>query len=119
MVRIFLNSYSINPISGEEFDLSLNLDFIPEDIEASYNYEKIPDGARKSALNKIIPLGLKMGYEQEKSRVIERTIERALSKLEEKSRDGISAEEASEIASLITSELMPFILHNMTQHDEK
>ena len=78
--------WSFSPVSSftSLTTRSRNFSFFPvdlilsnEDIQATYNYEKIPDGAVADIFNKLIPVGMAASAEKEKNRVINQAVEYA------------------------------------------
>lgn len=57
--EVVKSSYAIDPRTGKELYLSVNLDFNESEIDAFYRYEKIPDGAIEAAFHGVMPAALK------------------------------------------------------------
>ena len=106
----FSNTYGINPISSEELDLGVNLSLTPEDILATYRYEKIPEGSLEKAIHKVIPIGMKRSYEQELNRVVRRAYEHALKESGAKEGDVMTEELARTLSRVIAEQVPPFFL---------
>lgn len=71
------NTYAINPITGEELSLIVELDLSNGDIREAYDYKKIPEGSVEAAFDKVIPTGMKASFEKEKDRVVNQAVKHA------------------------------------------
>jgi HNH endonuclease len=59
--------YAINPLTGKEISgLDLDLALTPQEIQDTYDYKKIPDGAMAEAAGRVIPIGMKNNFERER-----------------------------------------------------
>jgi len=115
----FLNCYAIDPISGSELDLKVDLLLPHEEVIAAYNYERIPQGAVEAAFHKVIPLGMMASFEKEKSRVISQSIDYALKNCGAKEGEMLMPEHVQKLSSLVMEKLEPFILHQISSSRKK
>lgn len=111
----FTNSYAINPIDGSELNLEVELNLSSADIEAAYNYERIPNGSVEAAFDQVISTGMEFSYQKEKSRIIKKAVEYALANCGEKSSDTLTPENIKKLTALIMQQLEPFILHQFSK----
>ena len=59
--------YAINPIAGTEItDLDVDLVLTPQEVQDTYDYKKIPDGAMAAAADRVIPIGMKNAFKRER-----------------------------------------------------
>lgn len=107
----FTHTYAINPVSGSELELSVDINLSLSEIRAAYNYEKIPNGAIEATISSIIPEHLEKHKKQERNRVIDKALLQAFEILGLKEGDQILPEHASQIASTITDEILPLLIH--------
>ena len=107
----FNNTYAIDPISGKEIDLEVDLTLSPEDVGSTFRYEKIPDGAVTAAFSKVIPIALQRSREQEKNRVINEAIEYAFEKCGIKPGEALTPEKIQNVPKFIMEKLQSFLLH--------
>jgi hypothetical protein len=63
-------SYGLNPLTGQTVSVSVTLPFSLDDIQAIYDYRKIPEGAVARAFSEVVPSALERQFEREKTRVI-------------------------------------------------
>lgn len=109
------STHAINPISGEELELSVDLKFSHEDIRAIYDYEKIPQGAVEKAFHEVIPVGIAASVEKEKNRVLDHAINYAFSNCGAKEGEVLTHEHVSKLSGLVMEKLEPFFLHQFSQ----
>lgn len=111
----FTNTYAINPINGEKLDIVVDLIFSNEDIQAIYNYKKIPDGAVADIFNKLIPIGMAASAEKEKSRVINQAVEYAFANCGAEQGGELTQEHKSKLTGLMLEKLEPYIFHQFSK----
>lgn len=107
----FKNCYAINPVDGKEIDIDVELSLSPDDIQATYNYEKIPQGSVEAAFDKVIPAGMTASYEKEKSRILKQAVKYAFINCGAKEGEMLMLEHIKKLPSLIMEKLEPFLLH--------
>lgn len=117
--KLFFNCYAIDPISGKEFDLEIDLLLPQEEVIAAYKYERIPQGAVEAAFHKVIPLGMKASYEKEKNRVIHQSVEYAFKNCGAKEGEMLTPEHVQKLSSLVMEKLEPFIFHQISESKEE
>lgn len=110
----FTNCYAIDPINGAELDLIVNLSLTPEDIRASYNYEKYDINLYKNAIEKIISRAVQASSEKERNRVIDQAVKHAFLNCGAKEGEMLLPEHTNRIANLIFEKLKPFLLHELS-----
>ena len=110
----FQNIYAINPMTGEILELDIDLQLNPNDIQESYNYEKIPEGSVEDALSQVIPTGMKLSVEKEKNRVLESAIQYAFQNCGAKEGELLTEEHMRKVSSLVYEKIKPFLLHQLT-----
>lgn len=106
--------YAIDPISGSELDLEIDLALTQEEVIAAYNYERIPQGLVESAFHKVIPLGMKASFEKEKNRVISQSVEYAFKNCGAKEGEMLMPEHIQKLSAFVMEKLEPFILHQIS-----
>ena len=111
----FTSTYAINPINGEELDLVVDLKLSNEDIQATYNYKKIPDGAVVDIFNKLIPIGMAASAEKEKNRVLNQAVEYAYANCGAEAGRELTQEQKRRLPSLMMEKLEPYLFHLLSQ----
>lgn len=107
------SSYSIDPRTGTELNLSAQLNFSQSEIDAIYNYEMIPDGAIETAFLAVMPAALEKKFEAERNQVITEATEYAFENCGAKYGETLTEDHVKKLSGLITEKLTPFILHNL------
>lgn len=109
----FTHQYAINPVSGAELDLEVKLDLSITEIQAAYDYKAIPDGAIENIMSSIIPVHLKLHSDQERTRVIDIALQKALEEAGIKEGEQILPEHIGKLSSVFTEEVLPLMIHQM------
>lgn len=109
------DTYAINPITGEELTLLVDLNLSNPEIREAYDYKKIPKGSVEAAFNEVIPTGMKASFEKEKDRVLNEAVKHAFENCGAKEGEMLMPEHANKLTGLIMEKLEPFILHQITQ----
>lgn len=109
------STYAINPITGEELSLAVELSLSNEEIREAYDYKKIPDGAVEDAFDKVIPTGMKASFEKEKDRVLSEAVKHAFENCGAKEAEMLMPEHINKLTGLMMEELEPFIRHQFSQ----
>ncbi|MDH0306665.1 HNH endonuclease [Aeromonas caviae] len=109
------NTYAINPITGEELALLIDLNLSNSEIREAYNYKKVPDGSVEAAFSEVIPAGMKASFEKEKDRVINKAVKHAFENCGAKEGEILMPEHIDKLTGLMMEKLEPFILHQLTQ----
>lgn len=109
------NSYSIDPISGKELGLNLDMSLSHDEIKAAYRYEKIPEGAIKAAMDRVMPLAMAAAFEKEKDRVLTAAVEYAFANCGVAEGEIIPPDKAKLLTGLIMEKLMPFLIRHIAQ----
>lgn len=108
-------TYAINPVTGEELDLVVDLNLSNSEIREAYDYKKIPNGSVEAAFHEVIPAGMKASFEKEKDRVLNEAVMHAFENCGAKEGEILMPEHVNKLTSLIMEKLEPFILHQFTQ----
>lgn len=113
------NTYAINPITGEELSLIVELDLSNLDIREAYDYKKIPEGSVEIAFDKVIPTGMKSSFEKEKDRIVNHAVKHAFENCGAKEGEMLMPEHINKLTGLMMEKLEPFILHQFAQSRKK
>lgn len=107
------SSYAIDPRTGKELNLSINLNFNQCEIDAIYRYEMIPDCAIEAAWHAVMPAALKKKDDVERERVIADSIEYAFKNCGAKYGEILTEDQVKKLSSLMLEKLSPYIMHNL------
>jgi hypothetical protein len=108
-------TYAINPVTGEELDLVVDLNLSNSEIREAYDYKKIPNGSVEAAFHEVIPAGMKASFEKEKDRVLNEAVMHAFENCGAKEGEMLMPEHVNKLTGLMMEKLEPFILHQFTQ----
>jgi hypothetical protein len=112
--RSFKAVYAVNPITGREIrHLDIDLALTPQEIQDTYDYKKIPDGAMAEAADSVISIGMKNAFERERKAAIKRAVEYAFAHCGAKEGEMLTDEQKLRLARLVSEQLMPFIMNNV------
>jgi hypothetical protein len=109
------NTYAINPITGEELNLLVDLNLSNSDIREAYDYKKIPSGAVEDVFGKVIPTGMNSSFEKEKERVLNKAVMYAFENCGAKEGEMLLPEHVNKLTGLMMEKLEPFLLHQFSQ----
>ena len=106
------HAHGIDPLIGKPVELSVALPFTLEDIQAIYDYKKIPDGAIARAFSQVIPTGMRRQQEREQERVVFDAVKFAFANCGAKEGEKLTQEQVAKLPGLMVESMMPFIMHN-------
>lgn len=109
----FKNSYSVNPITGEKLNLKVKMNLSSQEIEAAYNYNKIPDGSMEEAFKTVITAGAHHAYNNEMHRVIDGAVKHAFSNSNVKAGEIMTEMQFNHFNSLLWEKVEPFVIANL------
>lgn len=106
-------SYSIDPVTGEELDLTIDLSISQDELIVAERDEKRTFEAVEEALIKVIPIALRDRFTKEKERVIAEAVEYAFKNCGAVEGEILTDEHVRAISRLVMGKLGPFLLHHM------
>ncbi len=107
----FSHCYAIDPVTGEELDIDINLEFTPEDIAAIYAYEKVDDKKVGVALDQLMATWKERDIEKATEHAVKDAAEFAFANCGARPGEIISDEQILKLISLVLERLVPFVLH--------
>jgi hypothetical protein len=105
-------AYGLDPLTGLPASVRVSLPFSIEDIEAIYDYRKIPDGSVERAYAAVVPAALERSFELEKAHVIADATRYAFENCGAKEGEMLTEEQKARLPGLVMERLMPFILRH-------
>ena len=111
----FSRTYAIDPIKGEELDISVNLDFSVSEIREAYEYERYDDELFLESICDVFDTAREIGFNREMERVIKNAVSVAVLKSGAKEGDILTDEQAWQLPKDIVEGMMPFITHNLAR----
>jgi hypothetical protein len=114
----FNTAYAIDPRTGLELQLTVELPFTKEDIVQIYDYERMSYDGRTKAMEDFMRIGYAASLERQRDRVFENAIKYGLKACGLKEGDVISVEQAEKLSSLIVEKITPYLLRNIQRKTE-
>lgn len=102
-------SYAINPLSGQELRMDVDLDLSRQEIAAMYAYERIPEGSIEAAFSQVLPIALRISHERERNRVLSEAAEYAFKNCGAAEGDAMTAAHADTMTRLFLEKLEPYL----------
>jgi hypothetical protein len=102
---------AINPLTGEELALAVDLSLTKADVEAAFRYECIPPGSIERALESVLPIAMTASYEREKERVLEKATRFAFANCGAAPGDTLTREHLDKLSRLMAEKIAPFLAH--------
>lgn len=109
----FSATYSIDPTTGKELDLDVNLDLTATDIRKAYNYEKWDGNAVQQAMGAVIGPALEIQHKEERERVLEEAMRYAFANCGTKEGETITEEQHNRLVGLLWEKLEPWVLNQL------
>jgi hypothetical protein len=108
-------SYAVNPMTGQELVLNVELALPRAEVAASYAYERIPDGAYEAILAELIPVAQKLSFERERDRAILRAFRSAMQTCGVPEAGELPPEKRWEFSRLLAEQMMPFVRRHLNR----
>lgn len=115
----FSHIYAIDPLSSQEINLQINLDFNNQEIQKIYNYEFCSNDKIKSALLPVMNSAYKRSIMIESDRIVENSIKTWCLENNIDEDEEISEEQTISISSKIANDMLPLIMKNIKMNDIK
>ncbi len=109
--RKFSKTYAIDPRSGVELDLGVDLRFSVEDMRAIYNYDRIPDGAMQAAMEEVMRIGYAAQKERQTKKILEDAAAYGIANCGAKYGEIMTEEHCKKLSQLVAEKLAPLLLH--------
>ena len=109
--KAFSHSYAIDPITGRELDLVIDLKIEPDEIQEIYAYKKVNYAEVKRALGALVEVWMDQDRERATANAVEAALQSACAECGAKEGDMLSERKAAEFARAVTGSLEPFLWH--------
>jgi len=101
--------YCIDPRAAEQLTVQLDLGLSLHEVEAAYDYQRIPDGAIEKAFDPILRGALKRSHDLERTRAISRAIDYAFENSGVPMGELLTEEDAKRLSVLVAEQIRPYI----------
>ena len=120
----FSHCYAIDPISGKELDLDIELLIEPADIPKIYDYRKVDYKEVVRALGVVVEEWRQMDMERASGHAIEDALKFACNECGIEEGGILSDEQAARFARVVSNRLEPFLVHmfwgsTLTENDRR
>lgn len=105
--------YAIDPIKGDEVELTFDLSLSDQDVQDAYDYKKISDGAREEAFKIPISIARKNDFDAELNKQITQAVEYAFKNCGVPEGGLIEEKDMELINYLMFEKLKPFLVQHM------
>jgi hypothetical protein len=112
-------TYAINPLTGEDLNIQINIDIEKIDIVNTFNSEHFPTEDLIKTFDLFMPEIIEKQREEEKSRVLKRAIDEAFKNCGAKEGEILTLDHLHKIAHDATEGIMPWILHQLNDPFKK
>ena len=113
----FTHVYAVDPIKGEELDVSVNFDLSISDVREAYEYKRYNIMALTDAIANVLDRARKVSFNRAMERAVKNAVEGALTNSGVKEGDMLTDEQISDVSGDIAEGMMPFIIHHMGLND--
>ena len=108
----FTDVYAIDPVKGEEIELSIDLDLSTSDVRSAYDYEICDEGVRRSAASSLFEYVVAAEFNRALDRNIRASVANAFAKCDAEEGEVLSDAQLRQLIANIVQYLTPFIQHN-------
>lgn len=115
-------SYCIDPRNSQRIVVEFNLGLNRADIQASYNYERIPEGSIERAFDSVLREAVKRSTIRARDQAIDRAVQHAFSNLDVDEGAILTDQDVEKLSGLLMHELTPYLMHvlgNRRRRDER
>lgn len=109
--------YAIDPLAGKELELQFEIPLNREDLDAVYNYEKIPPGAMEAALRAPLSTAMERDFEAEKNRVITDAVDYGFKNCGAAEGEHLTPEQLQKLTGLMMEKLQPFLIRRIRRNN--
>ncbi len=110
------NSYSIDPTTGTELEVDVDISLKMEDVFAAYNYEKYDYDMVVSCFHQVMPRAIQASFERERARVISEAVDFAFKNCGAEEGQILTEEHVRTLASKIAEKMAPYILNQIKRN---
>ena len=109
----FSNTYSVNPMTGEEIELQVNIELSEQEFADSYEYKKYDTEVLIEAIKEIMTTVVKYDFNRQLKKEIDLAMLYAFKKLDVNNVSELSSDRLELFDGYIMESLLPFCLRNL------
>ena len=109
--------YAIDPSSGEELDLDIDLSLNEEEVLCACSNEEDYGSNMLEAFQKIIAIGQSISFAREQRKAVELAWKECTRKLGFSPGQTLTSEEAMALSKCVASQILPFLMHLVSSRE--
>ncbi len=109
--------YCVDPRTGREIQVGVNLKFNYQEIIDIYNYKRCHTSQAKAAFESVVGPAMQAANDAERDRVLRQAVERAFSACGAAENEVLTEEHIIRIAKRVAIEIAPYLAHRLRRHD--
>jgi len=103
--------YAIDPSSGQELDLEINLSLNEEEIRCAFANEEDYAANMVEVFQGVFAIGKSLSFERERRKVVERTLKECVAKLGFSADHTLTSEDVLTLSKCLAVRMEPFLRH--------
>lgn len=109
-------NYSIDPTTGVEQEVSVDISLTIEGIAAAYNYEKCDSDSVANCFHQVMPRAIEASHERERDRVISHAIDFAFKNCGAEEGQILTEEHMRVLSGKLAEKITPYILNQIKRN---
>lgn len=101
--------YAIDPSTGQELNLDVDLSLSRAEVDSCFAYECIPEGALEAILHELLPVAFRRSFDRELERVVQRAWHETMRTFGVREGEELPPEKSQEFSRLMTARIMVFL----------
>ena len=110
----FTNVYAIDPVKGDELDISVDFDLTLSDIQAAYEDGKFDQDTYIGAISTVFDVIQETDFNRALERVVDDAVRETIAVCGFNEGDYLTEEQAWDFTQEFVARVMPFVIHNVT-----
>lgn len=110
----FSHSYAVDPITGKELDIEIELNIEPAEIQEIYAYKKVDYAETRRSLEALMAFWSEQDRERACLNAVEDALTHASAECGVKEGDILSERQTAKFARVLTNRLEPFLIHRIS-----
>ncbi len=110
----FSHKYAIDPVKGEELNLSFNFNLSSSDIQQAYEYRRYDEQTFMAALSKVFDQIQDTGFNRALDQAINSGIKEAMVIAGVTEESDLTEAEVRDFTKILAARILPFITHHIT-----
>jgi hypothetical protein len=108
-----METYALDPTTGQEFDLDIDLNLSDSELTRVLNNDSNPLDGYLKAINHAMPIAIKLNFDRERKRVVTEAAKYAFERLKVEPDCELPPEDKEVFVSLMMEKIMPFLARHI------